>query len=240
MDTLFSGEVAGLLGTSIPTVRRAARRLGVGAIDDAGHLRLNERELAVLEADLGRVPRVDGLRRTHVQVLAALARAPLGLRSERAVARAARVSPTAAGRALDELEALDLVRHDHATLAEGEAVEAGLWRIQRGPAWSRIAPTVATTILPEPNDAAATPARVPQRLWHLFWNVEPATLDLEADADFIATRLLLSDDLQGIAWACSHLSDEALRAAARNRGATPAIRALVDNVLAFDDVPAAA
>jgi hypothetical protein len=125
-----------------------------------------------------------------------------------------------------------LVRYERRTLAEGEAVEGGLWRLRLGPRWFRIAPVVATTVLPERKDRAEPPKRLPRRLWHLFWNADPATLDLQADADYIATRLVLSDDLQGLAWACAHMPADALRAAARNRGADARTRALVDNVLA--------
>lgn len=232
VDSWSTGQVAEHLGTSIPTVRRVARRLGIGAVDGGGRLLLSAEDVAALERDIGRVPRIDGLRRSQVQVLAALARAPLGLRSERAVARAARLSPTAAGRALDELVDAGLVCHERRTLAEGTAVEGGLWRVRIGPRWFRIAPVVATTVLPERTDWPESPTRLPRRLWHLFWNADPADLDLQADADYIATRLVLSDDLQGLAWACAHLPAAALRVAAANRGADARTRALVDNVLA--------
>jgi hypothetical protein len=52
---------------------------------------------------LGIAPAITGLRREDVLVLAALGRRPLGLGSARAVARAAGVSPTTAGRSLNRL-----------------------------------------------------------------------------------------------------------------------------------------
>lgn len=197
-----------------------------------GHLSFTSTEMRAMEADLGRVPRVPGLRRSQVQVLAALARAPLGLRSQRAVARASGLSPTAAGRALHELVDLDLVRNETVMLAEGEAVEADVWRVSDSTRWRDIAPVVRQTVLPVSSQPAEAPSRLPRRLWHLFWNVDPATLDLESDAGFIATRLLTAGDLQGLSWACSHLPDDALAEASRNRASDPATRALVANVLA--------
>lgn len=232
VDTMTTGEVAERLQVALPTVRQAARRLGLHPdATSGGHLRFSERDLAALVAELGVVPRVAGLTRPQVQVLAALARAPLGLRSERAVARAARCSPTAAGRALDALLDAGLVRHDARTFAEGKAVAGALWRIRPGRRWQAIAPAVAQTVLPAAT-ALARPARLPRRFWHLFWNADPAALDLDADAAYIATRMLLSDDLQALAWACAHLPAEALRRAAANRAADPPTRAMIANVLA--------
>ena len=72
-------------------------------------MRLASDDVAALAQELGVVVPVADLRRSQVQVLAALARAPRGLRSGRAVARAAGLSPTAAMRALRDLIDLDLV-----------------------------------------------------------------------------------------------------------------------------------
>lgn len=224
--------VAGELGVSIPTVRRAVDRLGLRpATTPGGHLRLDDSDVEALRAHLGAVPTVDGLTRTQVLVLAAVSRAPLGLRSERAVARAAGVSPTAAGRALDVLAARGLVRHEERTLAEGRAVTGSVWRLDIGPAWLAIADRVGATILPTP-DPVPAPRGVPRRFWHLFWNADPAALDLERDGEAVAVRMLLGDDLEALAWACAHLSPDALRRAAANRGADAQVRSLVDNVLA--------
>lgn len=223
--------MAHALGVSIPTVRRAVERLGLQpASTPGGHLRLSCTELAALRAHLGAVPTIPGLTRTEVLVLAALARSPLGLRSERAVARAASVSPTAAGRALKVLLDGGIVRCDQRTLAEGRAVSATVWRIDAGPAWYAIADQVGTTTLPAPC-RAPTATGVPRRFWHLFWNADPAALDIERDGAVIAVRILLGDDLEALAWACTHLPPDALRHAAGNRGADDRIRSLVDNVV---------
>jgi hypothetical protein len=86
-------------------------------------------------------------------------------------------------------------------------------------------------VLPAPRPLPE-PARLPRRFWHLFWNADPSTLDLASDADYIATRMVLSDDVQALAWACAHLPADALRRAATNRAADAPTRALIANVLA--------
>jgi hypothetical protein len=106
-----------------------------------------------------------------------------------------------------------------------------VWRIEHGAQWRTIASTVATTVLPRAA-RMARPDRLPRRFWHLFWNADPAALDLDADADYLATRMVLSDDLQAMAWACAHLPASALRHAARSRAADAATRSMLDNVLA--------
>jgi DNA-binding transcriptional ArsR family regulator len=233
MDTgLSTSQVANALYVSMPTVRRAVGDLGLEpATTPGGHLRLDEVEVSALRDHLGLVPPVDGLSRTEVQALAALSRAPLGLRSVRAVARAARISPTAAGRALEALTAAGLVCSEERTLAEGRATAATTWTVAPGPTWFGVADQIALVELPRPSPATP-PRRVPQRFWHLFWNADPAALDLDHDAPMIATRMLLGDDLSALAWACAHLPGDALRHAAANRGADPRLRALVDTVMA--------
>ena len=77
----------------------------------------------MFSSELGVVPSVDGLSRVETQVLAALARAPRGLASVRAVARRAVVSPTAAAGALDSLAERGLVRWEREWVAAGRARE---------------------------------------------------------------------------------------------------------------------
>lgn len=231
VDTVSTGQVAELLGVSIPTVRRAAIRTGLIPIHTpGGHQRFTQRHVDGLTRELGAVPAVPGRTRTEVQVMAALSRSPLGLRSARAVARAASVSPTAAARALQALHDAGLVDRTSRTLAEGRAAEGAIWEIRPMSRWREVAPLIATTVLPA-RDQIPPPTTLPRRLWHLFWNADPAALDLTNDADFIATRLVLGDDLQGLAWACSHLPTAALRRAAANRGADARTRSMIENVV---------
>ncbi|MGH8926571.1 MAG: hypothetical protein ACRDWA_18395 [Acidimicrobiia bacterium] len=101
MDSgLTTGKVAAALATTRSRIHRA---VAAGVVRPArtrgGHLRFTARDVAVLERRLGRSPRVAELSREKVRVLAALGRRPFGLRSVRAVARAAGISPTVASRA---------------------------------------------------------------------------------------------------------------------------------------------
>lgn len=241
MDTWSTGRAGRLLGVSTPAVHAAIRRLGLTPDHTAGgHVRLRADEVRALVDDLGAVPRVPGLRRSQVLVLAALSRAPLGLRSARAASRATGLSPTTAARALASLRALGLVAADERMLAEGTAVRATVWRLDAtDPRWLAMAPTVARAVLPAsppPNRAAA----LPHRFWHLFWNVDPGTLDIAGrDAGFVATRLVLSRDTQAVAWALSHLDADALRHAAANRGADARARAMIRNSLVAREARAA-
>ena len=110
MDMRSAVSVAREVGTNVPRLLRAVDRLGLSPERTrGGTLRLASDDVAALAQELGVVVPVADLRRSQVQVLAALARAPLGLRSGRAVARAAGLSPTAAMRALRDLIDLDLV-----------------------------------------------------------------------------------------------------------------------------------
>ncbi|MDQ3114533.1 MAG: hypothetical protein M3Q84_10660, partial [Actinomycetota bacterium] len=104
MDMRSAVSVAREAGTNVPRLLRAVDRLGLSPErTKGGTLRLSSDDVAALTQELGVVVSVADLRRSQLQVLAALARAPLGLRSGRAVARAAGLSPTAAIRALRDL-----------------------------------------------------------------------------------------------------------------------------------------
>jgi len=72
--------------------------------------------------------------------------------------------------------------------------------------------------------------RVPPYLLHLFWNVAPAQLDVEASSPFIARRLITSFDPDGLAWGTANLPASAWEHAAATRGLPPAQRALAHNL----------
>ena len=106
-------------------------------------------------------------------VLVALGRRPFGLRSARAVARAAGVSPTTAGRSLRRLVEQGYVAQETVRVAEGEVRDVTVWTVRwDGAAWLRIAETIGDAVLPA---STAEPPRqtgdgLPRRLAHLFWN----------------------------------------------------------------------
>lgn len=198
MDSTYSvGDVASALGTTAHRVRRARAHVG------RNKERIPSSQLRELVTELGAAPVVDGLSREALFVLSALAQRPLGLRSARAVARAAGVSPTTATRLLRELEP-DYVDHEREQAIEGGVREVDVWYANRiSPAWRDVEDVVRSTVTPVGVRDQRPSTRVPRRLWHLFWNTDPAALDVRHDGAFIAHRLLATRDLQGLAWLAS-------------------------------------
>lgn len=231
MDTISASEAARRLGTSVPRVRRAIDRLGLDVNGrGGGRVLLSESQLERLRSELGVVPSIDGLSRVETQVLAALARAPRGLATMRAVARRAGVSPTAAGRAVRSLAARGLVRREREWVAAGRAREVELVRANVGaPDWASLAPRLAAVRLPAGREPRR-PSRLPSRLRHLFWNADPSRLDLRAHGGYVAERLLSSHDLDGLAWGARALTAPDWDEAARNRGLSAQERALAHNL----------
>lgn len=234
MDTaLTTGEVAARTGVSVPTVRRAAAHLGLfGQRTRGGHRRFSPDDAHLLAVYLGVTPTLDGFRRPEVKVLAALSRRPTGFRSLRAVSRAARLSPTTAGSAIQSLTSRGLVTAATETVAEGSARDLTVYRLVLSPEWSKIAPVVSQTVPPLFDEASTPPATVvPQRLWHHFWNVVPSQLRLPADDQFVARRLLLSEDPVAWAWAAQHMSAAAIASARNSRGVDGPTGAMLDNLV---------
>lgn len=233
MDSTFGvGEVAELLGVSAPAVRRIAERLRLAPAETVGgHRRFSLRQVEAMVRDKGAVPPVAGLSRVETQALAALARHPLGFTSVRALSRVAGIAPTAGSHALKALESARLATCQKEDVAEGGVAKAGeRWRLKAGPEWGQIASIVAAVVLPsvEPE----TSNGVPRRFWHLFWNADPAKLRVDRDANYIATRMLLSTQLEPKGWALTNLPPDALQAAAQNRAADRYVKVMVANAIA--------
>lgn len=230
---MSAAALARELGTSLPRVVRTIERLQLDTRQENGRMRLQPADVASLRDALGESPpRVPGLMPTEIKVLAALARAPLGLTSARTVAERAGVSPTTASRAIRSLRSHGLLTIEQRTLPAGRARTIELIRIDYGsPRWQQIAGTVARAHLRAP--AHRTSIRsVPPRLRHLFWNTAPSQLDVERAGGYIARRLLTVGDPEGLAWGAAHLSGEDWRHAARTRGISPQRRALALNYAA--------
>jgi MarR family len=231
MDTISASEAARRLDTSLPRVLRAIERLGLD-VDrrGGGRVLLTASQLGRLRSELGFVPSVDGLSRVETQVLAALARAPRGLVSARAVARRAAVSPTAAAGALQSLVEAGLVRREREWVAAGRAREVELLHANiTSREWPALAPRLAAVRLPVAEEPARS-RRLPPRLRHLFWNADPSRLGLSADGAYIAERLLSSHDLDGLAWGARALTAADWERAATNRGLSAEERALALNL----------
>jgi DNA-binding MarR family transcriptional regulator len=258
MNTTYSGaEAARRLGTSIPRVVRHAKRLGLDS-GPGGRLRLTPAMLRRLEADLGRTPRAPGLSAAQTQVLAALARAPLGLTSARVVALQARVAPATASKALRMLARQGLVRREPTTIAQGRARRVELIHANRlGAEWDAVAPVLnevrpkarpakrrasgrsgsrhAAKVEGRASSRAKSEVVVPRRLRHLFWNTAPSQLVVSHGGPYIARRLLTTHDFSGLSWGARNLSSSDWRQAASARGLDPKVRALARNLAEWRD-----
>ncbi len=240
-STISAAALARELGTSVPRVVRAIERLGLDTRQSNGRMALRARDVARLREELGTPPpQVPGLTPTEVEVLAALARAPLGLSSARAVAERSGVSPTTASRAIKSLCSHGFVTIERRMLPAGRARTIDLIRIAYGsPHWQRLAPRSRARGLAR--DAAGSPPEsVPPRLSHLFWNTALSQLDTTRAGGYIARRLLTVGDPEGLAWGAANISAKDWRHAARTRGISPQRRALALNYAAAhsrDDAP---
>jgi MarR family len=234
MDTISAAALASELGTSVPRVTRAARRMGFDGGPPGRRFSFTPGQANRLRAALGLTPEAEGLSRSQVIVLAALRNAPFGLVSARAVARRSGLSATAAGRALASLEAMGLVERAKETIAVGRAEERTIWRANvlhpRRPA---LDPVLARVKRPQTREASRkTGGRVPPRLRHLFWNTAESQLDVDRAGPYIARRLLQTMDIQGLAWGAGALASADWEAAARTRGLDAKTRRLALNLAA--------
>jgi MarR family len=228
MDTetgvlLTSGQVARELATTVPRVLRAARNGEVPTTRRGNRFLFDAAAVQALRRRWGSFPTIPGLSREDVLVLAALGRRPLGLRSARAVARTAGVSPTTAGRSLRRLVEQGYVARETVRVAEGEVRDVAVWTVRwAGPAWLRVAGTIGQTELPastaEPRQARGG---LPPRLAHLFWNEDLGALDPERHAGLVADRILRSDDPEAHAWMLQRLPPRAILQATGTRNLDP-------------------
>lgn len=221
MDTGISASAAArLLHTSLPRIMRALERLELDVErGPGGRVRLGESHLRALRTHLGVTPSVADLSRTETKVLAAMARAPLGIGSVRAVAGRAGVSPTAAGDALRRLVDRGLVLEERRSVAAGKVREARILRANvAAPQWSELAKALTGVVLAP---AARGASRVPPRLGHLFWNVSPRQLEIKDHGQ--------GGDLEGLAWGAANLTREDWTHAGRARGLDSPRRALARN-----------
>jgi hypothetical protein len=236
MDTMrdiSAGEAARRIGTSVPRVTRAIDRSGMRVRRGPhGRFRLTQPQFERLRAMLGTDAEIPGLSRTQARVLAALARSPRGLGSARAVAARAGVSPTAASKAVGELEQRGLVNRERTWIAAGKAREVDLLSANvTAPEWPELASRLAVVERPR-RGKVTRQRRVPRYLEHLFWNTAPSQLDVGRAGGYIARRLIQTGDLDGLAWGAENLDADAWREAARTRGLRPEQRALANNLAA--------
>lgn len=233
MDTCSARAVSEELGVSAPTIHRLATQLGLGASRSRGaHRRFNAEDVQRMTDEIGAVPsRPAGLSREHTLALAALARHPRGVSSARVIARVAGISPSTASRALAQLVHQRLALREPRRVIDPAPRDIDLWFANISHEdWPGIAPVLGRVRLPRRLRPRAT--RLPRTLWYLFWNGDPRRLDPIADAGYIASRLLLSNDPGAFAWAADNLPPEALAGVAKLRGASERQRAMATNLAA--------
>lgn len=232
MDSISAGHLARELGTSVPRVVRAARRLGLDARKGNGRYGFSPRQAGRLRRELGVTPKAGGLSGSEVAVLAALRSAPFGLVSARAVARRAGLSATTAARSLASLSAKGLAEQSDEMVAAGRAQEMRVWRANlQHRRWPDLDPILEQVERPEKSAHQGSSGRyVPRHLRHLFWNTAKSQLDVERAGAYIARRLLREMDLQGLAWGARALEPEDWRRAADARGLDPKARQLARNL----------
>lgn len=230
---MTTGQAARMLNTSIPRVKRALVQLGLPVQKSgAGHVLIPSSMYEQLAVKLGAGPKVPGLSREEAFVLAALNKRPLGVSSARAVAEAAKISPTSASHALERLRSLGYVTRDVEKAVEGKVVERSTWRIRRsGAPWQQVAPLVRRVVPPAREAQPQEPARrVPRRLGHLFWNADLSKVDLPRDARYVAGRILASNDPEAMAWMAWSLPKRAIVEASHARGMDNKTRDLARNL----------
>ncbi|MHB8318909.1 MAG: hypothetical protein ACYDEP_06740 [Acidimicrobiales bacterium] len=204
-------EAAVRLGTSINRVTRAIERLEVPTSQTTARRGRPPRVLSELGFerlldDLGATPRASSRPREELFVLAAFNMNPFGFHSRRAVANVANVSTTTASLVVDRLIEEGLVRVvPRLRHLAGRVVDATVLEADRESAkWRRVLDEVLATRLPSPPAIKDTKI-VPRRFWHVLSNAAPAQLPIENHADFIASQMLLSDDVFAVSWALTHL-----------------------------------
>jgi DNA-binding MarR family transcriptional regulator len=231
MDTMSGAALARELGTSVPRISRAVKRLEIDARQPNGRLALSQSQADRVRRALGVAPPAPGLTRSETLSLAALRSAPFGLVSARAVARRSGLSPTSSARALSSLLEQGLITRTYEMVAAGRAREMRIWRANpTHPRWPALEPVLDLVEPPEHTEPRAK--RVPARLRHLFWNTADSQLDVGHGGPYIARRLLQTMDIQGLAWGVQALQPEDWERGSRARGLDPKVRQLALNLAA--------
>lgn len=139
------------------------------------------------------------------------------------------LSPTAASRAIKSLLNQGLVRQEPELIVAGRPRHVRMLHANRQhPRYSKLAPRLKRVTPPRrPRDE-----RVPPRLAHLFWNTNPAQLEVAHGGPYIARRLLRTLDPAGLAWGAQNLRADDWLKASEARGLDAATKALANNLAA--------
>lgn len=191
MDTHGSVKVAERLNVPLPRLLRAVEGREDVSRDERGRVRLTPSAVEYLLGRFGIIPKVEGLSRIETQVLVALSRHPRGLISIRQVAKAARVSPTAATNALITLLDRGYVVCLRRKVFDGQVSERDTYEVDwRSPRWRDVAPLVSAAVLPTPRPPGRSRHRLPPRLANVFWTGDWRQVDLETSPTYVVDRVL--------------------------------------------------
>ena len=174
-----------------------------------------------LENELGFTPNIEGYTREDIFILAALNLSPYGFRSVHAVSRAAAISATTATKVVARLmqKGLIIVSPQQELLNRKVVTVSVLYANRHHKEWRRLSEQIDMVKLPTATPIA--PKIIPRRFWHLFWNADPLKLPIAKHTDFIATRMLLSNEPQAIAWAATNLPPTSIDRTADLRSTPP-------------------
>lgn len=228
MDTMTAPQVAQGLGISLATAH--------AWLDDADVPRTGKGvdrlvPVTVVKKVVGKhgaVPtQCQGLSRTQLLLVAAIARSPLGISSARRAARLISASPNVVAHDIKTLEEREIVCHvTRNTIKEGRVVEQSYITISASAPMDIISAARKVT-LPDAPSITRGETVVPKRFTHHFWNVDPVALD-SASGSFIAGRLLGSDDVAAWAWALAALPREDIKTAMSRRGVPNSVKAVAE------------
>ena len=183
--------------------------------------------------DLGRAYPVAGLTRTQVMALAAVFAAVDGIDGPAQLAARCGVAYNTAARALRDLEAGGWVHAvSRMRMRDGKASRVTV-TVPTAKAWAspRITSGIARVRSPAKAAAVAPAIKIPREFWHLFWNSDPAHLDVREHGTHIALRMLEKGDIEAAAWALTHVPTAQLERIEHIRGVDPRIGAFVRSVL---------
>ncbi len=214
MDAYPTVEVAKELGVPLPRLLRFVSGKD-GATKVGSRIRLSPGTVAMARDHFGLIPKVAGLTRVETQVLVALSRRPRGLVSLRQVAKASRLSLTAASRAVSKLVSKGLVVRRPTPVFDGKVVVKDVLEVDwLSPSWREIAPILSKAELPKAKMSTTLGKRLPPRLADVFWTGDWRKVDPSKSPRYVAQRILNEgrDNPEAIAF-LGNLPEEAVSSA---------------------------
>lgn len=229
MDTtpsrVTAPELAKTLGVSLPAAHHALDKVGVPRTGRGRVRTVDARTASTILASRGATPR-SARTGAELRVLAALSFSPLGLRSFRAVAEKAGVSPTTASRLVTRLADEGYAVQREVKVASARARREKRW-FADSTRWSPdVRAAVRATRL---RHRSPRQSNLPPDLQYLFWNAEPSALDARKNGSYMAARLLTAPDIRAWQWALTNIPRDAVETAVSRRGVKDGTRALVQN-----------